>query len=79
MDSGYYTNLLVNGVQESQAPPSDARAAAKGCQGRSKNFRDDEDILLMSAWLNVGMDPIQEVDQRDGTLWTRIHDYFNAH
>jgi hypothetical protein len=30
MDSGYYTNLLVNGVQESQAPPSDARAAVKG-------------------------------------------------
>jgi hypothetical protein len=78
MDSGYYTNLLVNGVQESQAPPSDARAAAKSCQGRSKNFRDDEDILLVSAWLNVGMDPIQGVDQRHGTLWTRIHDYFNA-
>jgi hypothetical protein len=29
-----------------------------------------EDILLVSKWLNVGMDPIQGVDQRHGTLWT---------
>jgi hypothetical protein len=33
--------------------------------------------LLVSAWLNVGMDPIQGVDQSHGTLWTRIHEYFN--
>ena len=83
MDSRYYTNLLVNGIEESQATRSDVRiqhgrATAKSSQGRSKNFRDEEDILLVSAWLNVGMDPIQGVDQRHGTLWTRIHEYFNA-
>jgi len=33
-----------------------APATAKASQGRSRNFR-DEDILLVSAWLNVGMDP----------------------
>lgn len=75
----------MNDVEESQdLPPPDqttnghAPAAAKGSQGRSKNFRDEEDILLVSAWLNVGMDPIQGVDQTHGTLWTRIHDYFHA-
>jgi hypothetical protein len=76
MDSRYYTNLLVNGIEESQATRSDVRiqhgrATAKSSQGRSKNFRDEEDILLVSAWLNVGMDPIQAVDQTHGTMQTR--------
>ncbi|CAL4887157.1 unnamed protein product [Urochloa decumbens] len=84
-DSGYYTDIPVNGAEESQypTPRSDptihnARATAKTFQGRSKNFRDEEDILLVSAWLDVDMDPIQRVDQTHGTLWTRIHDYFHA-
>jgi len=96
-DLGYYSNLMVNGVEQSQyltsysdpspriglSPASDPtnqhdHASAKSSQGRSKNFRDEEDILLVSAWLNVGMDPIQGVDQTHGTLWTRIHDYFHA-
>ncbi|CAN6177553.1 unnamed protein product [Urochloa humidicola] len=90
MDSGY-TDLLVNGGEESEdptpptdsTPPSDptiphARATAKSAQGRSKNFRDEEDKLLVSAWLNVGMDPIPGVEQSHGRLWTRIHDYFHS-
>jgi hypothetical protein len=79
MDSRYYTNLLVNGIEESQATRSDVRiqhgrATAKTSQGRSKNFRDEKDILLVSAWLNVGMNHIQGVDQTHGTLWRRIHE-----
>ncbi|PVH34910.1 hypothetical protein PAHAL_7G064400 [Panicum hallii] len=81
----YFTDLLVNDVEESQdlPPPSQttnghAPAAAKGSQGRSKNFRDEEDILLVSAWLNVGMDAIQGIDQPLGIYWRRIHEYFNA-
>ncbi|PUZ74947.1 hypothetical protein GQ55_1G107300 [Panicum hallii var. hallii] len=60
MDSGYYTDLLVNDDEDSQdhAPPSDptihrAPAAATSSQGRSKNFRDEEDIFLVLAWLNI--------------------------
>ncbi|CAN6165902.1 unnamed protein product [Urochloa humidicola] len=90
MESGFYTDLLVNGEQSQHltppsnaTPPSDTtihhnHATAKSSQGRSKNFREEEDILLVSAWLNVGMDPIQGADQTHGTLWTRIHDYFHA-
>jgi len=32
----------------------------------------------VSAWLNVGIDPIQGVDQSQGTYWGRIYDYFHA-
>ena len=96
-DLGYYSNLMVNGVEQSQyltsysdpspriglSPPSDptnqlGHVSAKSSHGRSKNFRDEEDILLVSAWLNVDMDPIQGVDQTHGTLWTRIFDYYHA-
>lgn len=83
--SVYFTDLLVNDVDESQfaAPTSDpisngAPTAAKISQGRTKNFTTQEDILLVSAWLNVGMDPIQGVDQSQGTYWARIHEYFHA-
>jgi hypothetical protein len=87
MDTSYYTDLLVNGVEQSQEvsptscePPNHvARSTAKSCQGRSKNFREEEDILLVSAWLNVGMDPIQGADQTQGTFWKRIHAYFHEH
>ncbi|KAG2549313.1 hypothetical protein PVAP13_9KG289413, partial [Panicum virgatum] len=43
-----------------------------------KNFSTEEDCLLVSAWLNVGIDPIQGVDQSQGTYWGRIYDYFHA-
>ncbi|CAN6208697.1 unnamed protein product [Urochloa humidicola] len=92
MDSEYYTDLLVNGEEQHLSDPTPlsdptalsdptsvhAPTTAKSSQGRSKNFREEEDILLVSAWLNVGMDPIQGADQTHGTLWARIHDYFHA-
>ncbi|KAG2620916.1 hypothetical protein PVAP13_3NG234578, partial [Panicum virgatum] len=84
-DSVYFTDLLVNDYEDSQipSPPSDpssqhALTAAKTSYGRSKNFRVEEDILLVSAWLNVGMDPILGVDQSQGIYWRRIHEYFHG-
>jgi hypothetical protein len=86
MDSGYYTDLLVNGVEQSgelsptisEPPIHVARSTAKSSQGRSKNFREEEDKLLVSTWLNVSMDPIQGFDQTQGTFWKRIHAYSSA-
>ncbi|KAG2617508.1 hypothetical protein PVAP13_3NG181483 [Panicum virgatum] len=76
MGLGSYLSDLINlPVQESQ---DHGPAAAKGSQGRTKNFRDDEDRLLVSAWLNVGMDIIRGVDQSQASYWERIHDYFHA-
>jgi hypothetical protein len=84
MDSGYYTNLLATDVEESQdlspatvTPIDHGPAASKGSQGRTKNFKEEEDVLLVSAWLNVGMDPIHGVDQPQGSFWARIHEYFH--
>ncbi|RLN22760.1 hypothetical protein C2845_PM07G18380 [Panicum miliaceum] len=85
MGSGSYFTDLVNGVEESQdfSPTTDTPidhgpAAAKGSQGRTKNFSDEEDRLLMSAWLNVSMNAIQGVNQSQTSYWARIHEYFHA-
>jgi hypothetical protein len=55
-------------VQYDNIPPSDVplatekvHAAAKE-KRRSKNFRVEEDKLLVSSWLNVLQDPIHGVD-----------------
>ncbi|KAL6841686.1 hypothetical protein ACP4OV_028515 [Aristida adscensionis] len=82
----YFTDLLGGEVQESQEfPPntespidSGPAAGTKGSQGRTKNFRDEEDRLLVSAWLNVSMDPILGTEQSQTSYWARIYDYFHA-
>jgi hypothetical protein len=36
---------------------------------RSKSFNEDEDMLLVSAYLNVSKDPIVGWDKKDGRFW----------
>ena len=35
--------------------------------------------MLVSAWLNVSLDPVRGVNQSKNIYWKRIHDYFHAH
>lgn len=46
---------------------------------RTKNFSTQEDMLLMSAWLNVSVNPMHENDQEKQTYWNRIAAYFHEH
>jgi hypothetical protein len=46
-------------------------------RGRSKNFSEEEDLMLVSAYLNVSKDPITGRDQKEGTFWERVWKYFN--
>ncbi|KAH0992132.1 hypothetical protein GBA52_003615 [Prunus armeniaca] len=39
---------------------------------RAKNFVVEEDMLLVSAWLNVSLDPVHGNEQRSSTYWNRI-------
>ncbi|XP_008657235.2 uncharacterized protein [Zea mays] len=47
-------------------------------KGRSKNFTDDEDILLLSVYLNVSKDPTAGRDQKDSRFWERIEKYYHV-
>ena len=46
-------------------------------KGRSKNFLIEEDMLLLSGWLNVSLDPVQGNNQTQTTYWNRICNYFH--
>ena len=35
--------------------------------------------MLVSAWLNVSLDPVRGVNHSKDTYWKRIHDYFHSH
>lgn len=64
-----------NEIQASEEVP----AAVKSNKKRSKNFTVPEDEMLVSAWLNVSLDPIRGVNQSKDTYWKRIHDFFHLH
>jgi hypothetical protein len=86
----YYTNLLnqecVEGLgsednveSDNDLPESPVVADMSSqthSKGRSKNFSEEEDMLLISAYLNVSKDPIAGRDQKDGRFWERIEKYY---
>ncbi|KAG2542112.1 hypothetical protein PVAP13_9NG569528 [Panicum virgatum] len=43
---------------------------------RSNNFDSKEDLVVVSAWLNISKDPVHGANQSKGTFWSRIHTYF---
>ena len=70
---------MVSGVQEIDvegdivAPRS---RSSRPNSKRSKNFDLKEDLVVVSAWLNVSKDPVHGANQSKETFWSRIHDYF---
>ena len=42
------------------------------------NFSVDEDLLLIAAWLNIGMDAMHGTKQKGDKFWTKIWEFFCA-
>ena len=40
------------------------------------NFSVDEDLLLISTWLNISMDAVHGTDQKGERFWMKICEYF---
>ncbi len=88
---GYFTSLLnqedtgVFGYEENEevenevmdSPPLNEMNSQSKPKGRSKNFSEAEDMLLISAYLNISTDAITGRDQKDGKYWERIENYFH--
>ncbi|KAF7113705.1 hypothetical protein RHSIM_RhsimUnG0111600 [Rhododendron simsii] len=66
-----------HGDQSSQLTQK-ARSTTKKSQ-RGGNFMIEEDILLVSAWLNISLDPVQGNEQKHKTYWLRVWEYFHEH
>lgn len=83
---GYFTNLLQDGLHneinteiQQTLPINDSNPSSKANQKhKGKNFTEDEDRLLISAWLNVSMDSTQGTNQTRDTFWKRIYLYYEA-
>jgi hypothetical protein len=75
---GYYMSLLSEYFQEDmdhddygddeidvrEVPPKTGMTSDSKMKGWFKNFSEDEDNLLVSAWLNVGQDPVDGNQQK---------------
>jgi hypothetical protein len=86
----YFTNLLnQDGLHSlgsgdnveydsefSESPLAADMNSQTKSKGRSKSFSEEEDMLLVSAYLNVSKDAIAGRDQKDGRFWERIHKYY---
>jgi hypothetical protein len=93
-DNGYFSSLMVGDTnledldnnnnpyadQQSQSMQVNrAIPSTRPNHKRSKNFSDHEDEVLVSAWLNISLDPVVGKDQKGGRYWSRICDYFHEH
>ncbi|KAH7850962.1 hypothetical protein Vadar_005261 [Vaccinium darrowii] len=61
--------------QETQSPAYVGPVSKK--QQRRANFSIEEDKLLVSAWLNISMDPVQGTDQKKTAFWARVKEFFD--
>ncbi|KAL9671217.1 hypothetical protein QQ045_008783 [Rhodiola kirilowii] len=73
-----FTQLLNEGLcEDNEEMNSQPNLSQK--KGRSKNFTIAEDMLLISAWENVSLDPIKGNNQTQTSYWSRIASYFDEH
>lgn len=69
-----FEDMVFSQPTPQSEPQKEASKLKKG--KRSKNFLIDEDMLLISGWLNVSMDPVQGSNQTHACYWDRIWNYF---
>src|SRR5262249_2102515 len=70
-----YSSQPLNAMGSSKSPIVEEPTQKK----RAKNFSTEEDLMLVSAWLNISMDPIHGNDQKNQTYWERVHAYYHEH
>ncbi|XP_050249138.1 glutathione S-transferase T3-like [Quercus robur] len=58
-------------------PPIAKKSTTKRGRQRGINFTIDEDIKLVSAWLNVSLDAVTSTDKKHTTFWERIWSTFH--
>lgn len=62
--------------QNSEAPPTPEDTPAQRRERKKWTPADDE--VLISAWLNTSKDAIVGNDQKSGTFWNRVQEYYAA-
>jgi len=63
----------VHSIAIDSTPGSDQPAVKK-----RRKWSPKEDKILIGAWLNTSKDPVVSNEQKVGTFWKRIQDYYNS-
>src|SRR6266542_1864851 len=64
--------------EEQPAPVVENTPSSRPNQKRSKKFSEKDDKMLVSAWLNISTDPVSGTNQKGGTFWKRIFEYYHT-
>ncbi|KAK1276706.1 hypothetical protein QJS04_geneDACA001874 [Acorus gramineus] len=46
---------------------------------RAKKISVEEDMMLISAWLNISIDAVYGTEQKNHTYWKRVHSYYQQY
>ncbi|KAH7841549.1 hypothetical protein Vadar_031383 [Vaccinium darrowii] len=74
-ESPYSSQICLESQTESQSIVQTEPATKKL---RGSNFTIDEDIMLVSAWLNTSLDAVHGNDQKNQTFWKRVWECFHS-
>ncbi|WVZ48993.1 hypothetical protein U9M48_000378 [Paspalum notatum var. saurae] len=83
----YTTPPSMNPCQSHPRPPRSSNAkgnqsttpTGQGCSHRTSSYTVEEDLCLISAWLNISRDPIVSTNQSGDAYWERIYEYYLQH
>ncbi|KAF6150473.1 hypothetical protein GIB67_030274, partial [Kingdonia uniflora] len=59
--------------------PKKSNDEVKLVGARSGSYTKEDDLLLISAWLNTGQDPVDRAGKKFSTFWQRIWRYYYEH
>ncbi|KAF5458725.1 hypothetical protein F2P56_022735 [Juglans regia] len=71
-----YLLTSLNDLESQVTPPNPKPGTARKTKSRQGNFSLEDDNLLVSAWLNTSLDPINGVNQSKHSFWARVHEYY---
>uniref|UniRef100_A0A803R108 No apical meristem-associated C-terminal domain-containing protein n=1 Tax=Cannabis sativa TaxID=3483 RepID=A0A803R108_CANSA len=66
----------LNDLESQYTLPNLEEESTKITKPRKGNFSAEDDNLLVSAWLNTSLDPINGIDQSKYSFWSRVHEYY---
>ena len=80
----YFTNLMHDGIHLDdevigQSSPISPQVDSTTKKQRGGNFTSEEDIMIISAWLNISLDAVQGNEQKSKTYWQRVCKFFHEY
>ncbi|KAL0799186.1 hypothetical protein Bca101_054361 [Brassica carinata] len=75
-----FVNLLTSqtDLDSPDLPAFSSQSSAASTVKERKKWSPKEDVILISSWLNTSKDPIVGNEQKLGTFWSRIQNYYNS-